>query len=102
MKKLFVGSYLILNLTLWVLATVIHVWTILIAFASSEHAFLAAVLTFITPIFSQIYWGYEIWQVYGITSIYLLTLFGYIGLWILSIWGMTYVSKWEEDNTINY
>jgi hypothetical protein len=64
-----------------ILALVIHVWTIVIAF--SETGLFGGALTLVFPIFSEVYWFIRVWHALGIDSMYCVAILAYLGLWIV-------------------
>lgn len=61
-----------------ILGLVIHVWTIVIAFLTS--GLFAAVLTFIFPVLSEIYWFFKVGSSLGFGTNYCIAIMVYIGL----------------------
>ena len=71
-----------------VLGLVLHLWTIVIAFSAS--GFGAALLTLIFPVFSELYWGRQIWKVTGtVLNEYCGALLAYAALWLVMIVGFS-------------
>jgi hypothetical protein len=71
----------ILAIITFILGTILHVWTTVIAFSTSGIS--AAVITFILPGFSEIFWVVTIWKdVHTVMNPYLLA---YIASWIFCI-----------------
>ncbi len=74
------------------LGFVIHVWTIVIAFATK--GLLAAILSLMLPVLAQLYWAIVIWSASGtFANPYCLALVGYAGLWVLIIGGFAMASR---------
>ena len=48
---------------MWILGMVIHIWTIIIAYAFG--GLLAAIITLVVPVFAQIYWMIRTWVYVG-------------------------------------
>lgn len=72
----------IIHIILGALGLIIHAWTVIIAY--SVKGFIAAVITLALPVFSEIYWGYNIWDKTGVfLNLYNIALLTYVGLWIL-------------------
>jgi len=46
--------------SIWILGTVYHLWTVVIAF---QHGFLSGIVTLVLPILSEIYWFFKLWGV---------------------------------------
>ena len=69
-----------------ILGLAIHVWTIVIAFATA--GLFAAMLTLAFPVIAQLYWGFRIWHATGIlVNAYTLALAVYAALWGIIIVG---------------
>ena len=65
-----------------ILGAIIHVWTIVIAFAAS--GLFAAVLSLVFPVLAQLYWGLMIWNMTGtLWNYYCLALIAYVGLFMV-------------------
>jgi hypothetical protein len=70
----------------WILAAIIHVWTVVIAFMSG--GLVSAVITLLLPVLSQIYWGFVIFSATGtIFNTYCLALVAYVVLWGILLLG---------------
>jgi len=55
--------------SIWILGTVYHLWTVIIAF---QHGFISGIVTLILPVISEIYWFFKLWgenTVYIVVSI---------------------------------
>jgi hypothetical protein len=61
-----------------VLATIIHVWGVLIAFA--VEGMVAAFLTFMLPVLSAVYWFFRVGIVVGFDSMYCISFFVLAGV----------------------
>lgn len=71
-------AYVILS----ILGVLIHVWTIIIAFMLK--GFLAALISFIFPVVSQIYWFFKIGSNVGFTNNWFcISIIAYVGLWLI-------------------
>ena len=46
--------------SIWILGTVYHLWTVVIAF---QHGFVAGIVTLALPVLSEIYWFFKLWGV---------------------------------------
>jgi hypothetical protein len=68
-----------------ILGLVIHVWTIIIAAQLS--GLFEAVLTFIFPVLSEIYWFFKVGSNFGYGSYYSVAIMAYIGLIIVTLLG---------------
>lgn len=65
----------------WILAGLIYIWTIYIAYVIS--GIFAAVVTLFLPFIGQVYWGYQAWKSSGFDSPYIQWLIVLIALWII-------------------
>lgn len=74
------------------LGAAIHVWTIVIAFATK--GLFAAILSLVFPVLAQLYWGVTIWRASGtFANPYCLALVAYASLWLLVIAGFAMASR---------
>ncbi|HHW39934.1 MAG TPA: hypothetical protein GXX19_02050 [Syntrophomonadaceae bacterium] len=95
-KDILVGSgYLfggavfgVIQLILYIIGVILHLWTIFIAFAYG--GIVAAAISLVFPVLAQIYWGLKAWSFTGtILNTYTFSLIIYLGIWILlSLGGM--------------
>ena len=70
-----------------ILGLLIHLWTIILALSVS--GIIAAMLTLVFPVFSEIYWFFKIGSNIGYGSIYCVSIMVYIGLFgIVFLGGM--------------
>ena len=46
------------NIFMWILGTVYHLWTVIIAF---KHGIVAGIVTLVLPALSEIYWFFKMW-----------------------------------------
>jgi len=75
-----------------ILGLVVHVWTILIAFAAS--GLIGAVITLILPVLAQIYWFIKIWGVAGnVLNWYCMAVLAYIGCWLVVAVGVNMIDS---------
>jgi len=78
---------------LWILIQIggilIHVWTIILAYAFS--GLFAAAITFCMPVISELYWFVKIGSRYGFNHQYCIIIMGFIGVsifvFLLASWG---------------
>jgi len=71
-------AYMILS----VLGVIIHVWTIILAFMIK--GFFAAIITFVFPVLSQIFWFFKIGANVGYTNNWFcIAIMVYAGLWVV-------------------
>lgn len=76
-------AYMILS----VLGVIIHVWTIILAFMIK--GFLAAIITFVFPVLSQIFWFFKIGSNVGYTNNWFcIAIMVYAGLWVVVFVGV--------------
>lgn len=76
-------AYVILS----ILGLILHVWTIIIAFMIK--GFLAALISFVLPVISQIFWFFKIGSNVGYTNNWFcISIMAYVGLWIVAFIGM--------------
>jgi len=72
---------------LLVLGVIIHVWTIILAFMIK--GFLAAIITFVFPVISQIFWFFKIGSNVGYTNNWFcIAIMVYAGLWVVVFVGV--------------
>ena len=72
------GIMMLAYIVAGILGLVIHVWTIVIAFMTS--GLFAAVLTFIFPVLSEIYWFFKVGSSLGFGTNYCIVIMVHIGL----------------------
>ncbi len=66
------------------LGSIIHIWTIIIAF--SHKGLLATIITACLPVIAEIYWFIKLWNSTGtLINPYCITLLAYFGLGIISL-----------------
>jgi hemolysin-activating ACP:hemolysin acyltransferase len=66
--------------SIWILGTVYHLWTVVIAF---QHGFVSGIVTLVLPVLSQIYWFFKLW---GVNTTYIVVSIVYtIIVFIVSI-----------------
>jgi len=83
-------------IALWLGGIGIHLWTIIIAFEYS--GFLSAFITFLLPVLSQIYWGWESYVLSGtFWNNYIIMLLVYVCAWIL-MFGSAFVASMLGDD----
>ena len=46
--------------SIWILGTVYHLWTVIIAF---QHGIVSGIVTLVLPVLSEIYWFFKLWGV---------------------------------------
>jgi len=46
--------------SIWILGTVYHLWTVIIAF---QHGLFSGIITLVLPVISEIYWFFKMWGV---------------------------------------
>ena len=80
-----VGIMGIAGITVSILGLVIHVWTIVIAFSVS--GLLAAVLTLVFPVVSEIFWFIDIGSNLGFDTTYCVSIIAYVALFGIMILG---------------
>lgn len=94
--KRIVGGWLMVSahLVAGILALVLHVWTIVIAFLSA--GLFEAVITLICPVISQIYWFVKAWQITGtVLNLYCLAILAYIGCCVILLAGIKLIGESE-------
>lgn len=81
-----------------IVGILIHLWTVLIALG--ESGFIAAAITFVSPLVSQAYWGFVAWHNTGtVFNTYCVALISYTVLSLLSMFAMGFfVSKVDEQD----
>ena len=80
------------------LGVVLHLWTIVIAF--SRTGFGAALLTFIFPVLSELYWGRRVWNATGtLANAYCGALLAYGALWLTVVIGFSLMESYERLGT---
>lgn len=74
------------------LGVIIHVWTIIVAFMIK--GFWAAIITFIFPVLSQIFWFFKIGSNVGYTNNWFcIAIMVYVGLWVIVFVGAALASS---------
>ena len=77
---------------LYVLGAIIHVWTIILSFMIK--GFFAALITFVFPVLSQIFWFFKIGANVGYTNNpFCIAIIVYVGLWALVLVGAAVASS---------
>jgi len=74
-----------------VLGLVIHVWTIVIAFAVS--GLVGAVTTLMFPVLGEVYWFFKVGGNAGFSTIYCISLMAYVGLFGIVFLGAKIANK---------
>ena len=78
-----------------ILGLVIHVWTILIAFAMS--GLVGAVITLMVPVLAQIFWFIKAWSLAGtVLNLYCLGILAYIACLVVVFVGMAIMDSSES------
>lgn len=79
----------ILNLTangiyyfMRIISFLLHLWTVYIAFKVG--GWVGAIITFITPGFSQLYWSFRAWKIDGFDSPYIQWVIVIVVMWIVA------------------
>ena len=73
---------------LGILGLLIHIWTIIIAYASG--GIFSAMISLVLPVLSQIFWGIKVWTATEtFFNLYCLAIVGYVILWIIAIIGIS-------------
>lgn len=98
-KKCLVGSGYVLGtityFTLGVIGILIHLWTVLMAFAVK--GFLGAFITFVFPVASQFYWIYYSWRLTGtFFNTFCVAVVSYVIIYGLIIIGFAIFSPKED------
>ena len=74
---------------------IIHVWTILIAFAMS--GLVGAVITLMVPVLAQIFWFIKAWSLAGtVLNLYCLGILAYIACLVVVFVGMAIMDSSES------
>ncbi|SDJ62343.1 DUF2569 domain-containing protein [Paenibacillus naphthalenovorans] len=83
MSSLFVGLASLMAFLVYAGSVIIHIWTLVIAYNSSGIA--AAILSFIFPVISQLYWCYYEWKISGLDSPFIQWIIVLLLIWIFSL-----------------
>jgi len=67
-QNLFGKQFIVFNKMLYTFCTITHLWTTAIAF--SVKGFIVGILTFIFPVFSELFWFFKVGNVIGYNSSY--------------------------------
>lgn len=76
------------------LGTVIHIWTIIIAYLAS--GLLAAIFTSAFPVLSEIYWFFRIGSNAGFDVLYCISIMSYVGLFGVAFLGLMVVASGDN------
>jgi hypothetical protein len=80
MLKVFTWLFYLYNALFWILGGLIHLWTVYIAY--SVGGIVWGVLSFIFPVLSEIYFGYDAWKYDGFSTSYIQWLIVLLVMWL--------------------
>lgn len=102
MFRFFSGVFSFYVTVLWIIAGLIHLWTVYIAYEIGG-VFWGFVSLFF-PVISQLYWGFLAWRIDGFNSLYIQCLVSFVAMYVFQF-VFAYIMVTIEDkinNKLNY
>lgn len=101
-KKLFVGLAYFWSIAIYIIAGLMHFWTVYIAYESS--GLFWGIISFFFPVIAELVWGFNAWSETGFDSPYVQWLVILVIMWVVQmvvLWGVGIVGtllEKEENN----